>query len=128
MNSRFALLLIIAAVSVLLAFLLWQYIFNVYEVSFKVSAQNLYADSKSTVRIEAVPLNAFGIRAPFRRSSCAFELLEGKDLVSITQVFPEKGIIVLQAGDKPGKVVLKIKTRYSLWPALIEISVIPALA
>ncbi|MGE5498219.1 MAG: hypothetical protein ACM3Q2_09125 [Syntrophothermus sp.] len=115
--------IILFLVSAALLFILWQYVLNIYEVRFDVSPPVLYADSKSETVIEAVPLNAFGWKAPFRKSASIFEITEGEDLVQIIENSPEEGRLVLRAGDRQGLVVVKVTTKYSLWPSIIEIPV-----
>lgn len=128
MNSKTTIVVLAVFLIIVLTFVLWQYLFSIYEVSFKVSETVLYADSRSIAKIEAVPLNALGHKAPFRVSPSVFEFQEGKDLVDIVGNYPEKGVIILRAKDKPGKIVLSVKTKFSLWPTLIEIIIRPNLA
>ncbi|MEI7810896.1 MAG: hypothetical protein WCJ01_00565 [Ignavibacteria bacterium] len=99
--------------------------FNIYEVSFKVSDVVLFADNKSTSIIEVIPLNSFGNRVPFRKSPAEFQIVEGVDLVEIIQNDIDNGILTLKAKDMPGKITVRIKSEYSLMPSLIEISIQP---
>ncbi len=123
-NIHLILFLILAIVSLLL----YMYVFNVYEVNVIVTPAELFADGKSTVKIEAVPLNSFGKRAPFRNVSAEFEITEGKHLVTIVSADKNKGIMILRSKFDPGIVTVIIKPEKSLLPTLVEIPVNPNFA
>ena len=103
----------------------YHYIFSIYEVTFNVTPYKLYADNKSTLIIEAVPINSFGWKAPFRKTYSEFTFNEGKDLVEVIFMDKANGILKLRAKEKSGKVSVTIKTKYSLLPSTIEIVVSP---
>ena len=101
------------------------YIFSIYEVTYKLTPDKLYADNSSTLVIEAVPINSFGWKAPFRKSPVKFTINEGRDLVVVVYLDDDNGILKLRAKDKSGKVSVTIKARYSLLPSTIEIIIEP---
>ena len=101
------------------------YIFNIYEVTYTVNPQSMYADSKSTIKISAKPVNAFGWKAPLRSAPADFNIKDGKDLVDILSEDNSKGILIIKAKNNPGKIVLYINSKYSLFPSLLEIIVYP---
>lgn len=101
------------------------YIFNIYEVNYTVKPQSLYADSKSVVTISSKPVNAFGWNAPFRAAPADFKIKEGSDLVEIISLDSRKGILILKSKNKPGKIILSIKSGYALFPSSIEINIHP---
>jgi molecular chaperone DnaK (HSP70) len=72
-----------------------------------------------------VPLNSFGGKAPFRKSYAEFTFNEGKDLVEVIFQDNANGILKLRAKEKPGKVSVTIKAKYSLLPSTIEIIIEP---
>ncbi|MGE5399940.1 MAG: hypothetical protein ACM3S2_06035 [Ignavibacteriales bacterium] len=127
MNPKLVITLIFA-VMLILTYFLKQYIFNIYEVGFNLSPKVLYADNRSTAKIEAIPLNAFGIRAPFRTISASFEVIEGKGLIEIISNDNSNGTLLFKAGNTPGKVVVQIKSEFSLMPMLVEIQILSTLA
>ena len=45
---------------------IYHYVFSIYEVTYKITPEKLYADNKSTMVIEVMPVNALGWKAPFR--------------------------------------------------------------
>lgn len=117
--------LILFFVSVIAAFFLYMYVFNIYEVEVSVYPRELFADGKSTLKIEAVPLNSFGKRALFRNVSADFNFTAGKDLVSVITRDERNGVIVLRAKFTPGKVEVMVKPEKSLLPSLVEIQINP---
>jgi len=102
-------------------FFFYQYVFSIYEVTYKIVPERLYADNKSNLIIEAVPLNSFGLRAPFRNSPSEFTISEGAELVEIVFIDKDKGIMKIKAKNNPGKVSITIKPKFSLFPSTIEI-------
>lgn len=120
--------IIIIIVLLITAYFLKQYVFNIYEVTFSLSPKALYADGESKIRVEAVPVNAFGFRAPLRKVAVVFDIMEGKDLVEIVNSDLPDGFIVLKARAGSGKVVLRARSEFQLLPALIEIQVLSSIA
>lgn len=112
--------LIISIVVFTLLLLCWQYILAVYEVKFQVSETQLFADNESETTISAVPINAMGFKAPFRKTEISYKFETGSNLVETENNFDE-GIIKLKAKNETGTVVLFIKSDYSLMPTKIEI-------
>jgi hypothetical protein len=101
------------------------YLFNVYEVEYTIQPKGLYADNQSMLEIRAVPVNAFGWRAPFRSSPAEFEIREGSVLVDIIKMDKENGVLVIKAKDKPGKVSVYVSSKYSLLPSVFDINIEP---
>ncbi len=101
------------------------YVFNIYEVNLKVNRTKIYADGQSILKIETVPINAFGFKAPFRKSFTKFEIIEGKQLIDIIKKDEKNGIFVLRAKYETGKVVINVKSKHSLFPSIIEIDILP---
>ena len=120
--------IVIAIILLLAAYFLKQYVFNIYEVTFSLSPKALYADGESTIKVEAVPVNAFGFRAPLRNVAVVFDIMEGKDLVEVVDSDLPKGILILKARSGSGKVVLRARSEFQLLPAIIEISVLSSMA
>ena len=85
----------------------------------------MYADNTSILVIEAVPINSFGWKAPFRKSHTEFTFNEGKDLIEVVFRDNDNGTLKLRAKGKPGKISVTIKTKYSLLPSTIEIIIEP---
>jgi hypothetical protein len=99
----------------------YQYIFNIYEVTYRIRPERLFADNKSEIIIEVVPVNSLGWQAPLRNSPAEFTITEGAELVEIVFIDKVKGIIKIKAKENPGKVSITIKPKYSLFPSTIEI-------
>lgn len=61
----------------------YYFLYNIYGVEIKKSANNLYADFDSEITIKIYPINALGKKAWFRKTSASFEIVEGSDLISV---------------------------------------------
>jgi len=112
----------------IIALAAYSYIFKIYETKVESSARNLFADNNSTVIITAVPIDALGMKAPFRKVSSKFEIREGNVLVDIISEDNYSGKLILRAKNKIGKVIIYVKPELSLLPTLIEINIYPNLA
>jgi hypothetical protein len=122
---RIEIYLIFVIIIFIIGFSIFHYIFSIYEVTYKITPDKLYADNSSTLVIESVPINSFGWKAPFRKSHAEFTFNEGKDLIVIISFDKNNGILKLMAKDKPGKVSISVKSIYSLLPSTIEIIIEP---
>jgi len=103
----------------------YYYIFSIYEVTYRITPDKLYADNTSTLIIEAIPINSLGWRAPFRKSHARFTLNEGKDLIVIVLSDDDNGILKLRAKEKSGKVSITVRSIYSLLSSTIEVIIEP---
>lgn len=100
------------------------FLYNIYGSEVKRSAQNLYADTSSEITIEVFPINALGKKAWFRKSSATFEIVEGIELIEITERNEESGFIKIRSRGEAGLVGIKIKSEHSLLPEYIEIEIL----
>ncbi len=111
-----------------LSFLAYYFIFNIYEVTIKTEPKFLFADQNSTIRVEAVPVNALGWQVPFRKAESKFEIIEGSDLVVIEQLSEKDGLLTLRSKGRHGIVGIVITSNYALLPMYIEIKILPTTA
>jgi hypothetical protein len=118
-------LIIIASLSLVIVLLIFYYVFNIYETTIETKPENLFADKQSEVTISITPVNAFGFKVPFRKIPAGFEISEGKDLVDIIKEDDKNGSLILRAKERTGKVVILIRSKYSLLPSLVEIYIYP---
>lgn len=100
------------------------FLYNIYGSEVIRTPQNLFAQNTSEMKIEVVPINSLGKHALFRKSSAAFEIVEGMDLIEITEYNKESGFIKIRSIGKTGLVGIKIKSQYSLLPEYIEIEIL----
>lgn len=119
--------LILAFLLLIVGFSSYYYIFSIYEVTYKITPDKLYADNTSTLIIEVVPINSLGWRAPFRKPDAEFTFYEGKELIEVVFLNNLNGILKLRAKEKSGKVSVTIKSKYSLLPSTIEIIIEPSI-
>lgn len=120
-------IIIIFAALILLA-VAHYFFFNIYETSFIISSKELYADYKSMIKIESIPINSFGLRVPFKNSPTKFEIIEGENLIEIISNDEEKGIFIIRSKGETGSLSLKVKPKYSLLPTVFEINILPSFA
>lgn len=99
------------------------YAMNIYEVIIEVTPKELFADNQSTVVIETYPINAFGMKIPFRTVKTKFEITSGKELVKVVKLENENGKMVLKSKNKIGVVTVLVKPEKSLLPSEIIIPV-----
>ena len=119
MNKSLLTLLFITLL--ILLFLSWQYIFNIYEVEIKLETEELQVFNKAGVEI--IPVNSFGFKVPFRSVDYSISFIEGEDLVNLIRD-KEQTNFELVAQDKTGKVKFSVATNKSQNPTIIEIQII----
>lgn len=117
-------LIMLIFIGALALFFLWQYVFSIYEVLYKMEPDHLFVSSDSVLKIESVAVNAFGFKAPFRKAPFTYEWEMGEDLIEIVEDKSESGYMVVRSKTLSGKAVLKVKGKYTLLPSLIEIRIL----
>jgi hypothetical protein len=122
---RYKIYLILLLLILISGFSSYQYIFSIYEVTYKVVPDKLYSDNTSNLIIEAIPINSFGLKAPFRKPYAEFTFNEGKDLIEVVFQDNDDGLLKIRAKEKSGKISVTIKSKYSLLPSTIEIIIEP---
>jgi hypothetical protein len=125
MEKHGKILIVFISLSLIIILSVFYYVFNVYETEIETGPKELFADNHSVATITVYPVNALGFRIPFRKINADFEIKEGKDLIEIVKEDTKNGIIVLRAKNRTGKVVIYVKSKYSLLPLLVEINVYP---
>ncbi|MBI9073482.1 MAG: hypothetical protein JEY94_17905 [Melioribacteraceae bacterium] len=123
MNKRLGITLLIGLGLAFVSFFLWQYVFLIYEVTYKITPEELYFDNETIMNIEVIPLNSFGKPAPFRSAPSKFFIDEGIDYIKIIETNENEGFIKIKAVKASGKVVLTIKSIYGLFPTTLVIPV-----
>ncbi len=108
--------------------LIWKYYFNIYEVECIADKNYIWADNQSQVIIKCVVINSFGLKIPFRNIYAVFRIIEGQNLVDIIEADESNGILILKARFEEGKVVVKINSKYSLLPNLVDINIVKNLS
>jgi hypothetical protein len=100
------------------------FLYNIYGSEVRCFPKNLYVDHSSEMVIEVIPVNALGKKAWFRKSSATFEIVEGLELIVITERNEESGFIKIRSKGKAGLVGIKIKSHHSLLPEYVEIEIL----
>lgn len=115
---------VIILISAIIFFFLWQYVFSVYEVFYDTKPEHLYASGGEVMKIECVPLNALGFRAPFRTAPFSYKWESGRDLLQIAVDNSASGYLILKSAGKEGTAVLRVKGKYALLDSIIEIRIL----
>ncbi|HED08589.1 MAG TPA: hypothetical protein ENI57_10775 [Ignavibacteria bacterium] len=114
-------LIIFSLLIFIIVYVIHLYVYSIYEVTAVAKPGTLHSDNNSKTIIRVIPINSLGKKAPFRSVPVCFNLIEGKNLVSIEYKNNKKGITVLKVKDKPGIVKIEITSKYSLFPNIVEI-------
>lgn len=125
MMEKKEIIFIVIILLMVIAFLVYNYVFNIYEVNYEVSTKEIFADNQFVVKINVFPVNGLGFKAPLRKLDVKFYITEGKELIDIVKLDEEYGQIILKAKNQTGKVVIKFKSKYSLFPSVVEINILP---
>jgi hypothetical protein len=99
------------------------YIFNIYEVKYSVSNKTLTKENPESI-IEAIPLNSFGDRAPFRKAPFTIKIISGDSLIEISDgenVSQKK--IRIKTDSISGEVELDLKSKFDLFPVRKKIKI-----
>lgn len=123
--SKSQIYFIIISFIIIIGLLSYHYLINIYEVTYSVNPANLFADYKSTVKIETIPLNALGFRALFRHSESVFQITQGNQLVDVVHEDSCKGILILRSNGQAGKVVVSVKSVNSFLQSELIIYIYP---
>ncbi len=125
MSKRMQIIIFSAAGLLVLAVVLFNYVFSIYETKFEQDHTELYADGISTVTIRAVAINAWGFKAPFRAGTTEYLIEEGLDKIDIVKNDRQAGILVLRSKLVAGRVVVRAIPEKSLLPTSFEIEIFP---
>ena len=111
--------------AVLLAVFIFNYVFSVYETKYELSTSVLYSDGNTTAVLLAIPINAWGFKAPFRNSNTRFEFEEGAGKVEVLIKDEVRGVLKIRSKQESGKVVIRATPKNSLLPTVFEILIYP---
>ena len=123
MKRRTVIYISIFAIFVLCALFFYNYIYSIYEVKYDITNPILFCDSKSATVIKAFGINALGYKITFRNIKVDYEILEGKELIEIINDAIWKGELKIKARRECGLVIVRAKSEFSLFPAIIEIPI-----
>ncbi len=103
--------------------IVYHYLFSIYEVEIKVNPNKIYIGENSRVNISVIPVNAFGKNLFLRKVHADFKIILGENLADVILIDKEKGKMILNVKEDPGKVVVRVKCEYALLPSEIEITI-----
>lgn len=124
MNGKTVIYLLIITLPIFV-FLIYNYVFNIYEVDYRTTDVKIFADGVSTFTIEVIPINGLGTRAPFRTVKTEFRIDRGRDLIEISREDKENGILIIKALNKTGEVEITVKPEKSLFPSKFVVYILP---
>jgi len=107
--------------SLLIAYLIYYFYFNIYEIEVFVNPNRLKPDNKSTAKISIKPINSLGIKIPFRKVYSEIHFIDGNELVNILLKKDRK--IILKAKNYNGIVKIEILSKFSLLPNVVELKI-----
>ena len=124
MNSALKFLSLAIPVLFLAGFILYYFIFNIYEIEVTVSPKIVFADPSCEIQIEIKPINALGWKVPFRTETGNFKIVKGINIVEIIKVKEDVGMFILRSKGIEGIVGIYIESDFSLFPTYVEISLL----
>ena len=116
------------AIIFVLSVAVWYYIFNIADIKVIKSCDYLNADPDSKMKIEIVALNALGKKVPFRNVQGKFEIFEGKEYIEVVEKSPIDNFIIVKSNGQIGQATIKIYSKMSFLPILVEIPIIANVA
>lgn len=114
--------LILVVFLVFLTIIAVKEIFTVYSINVETNPHYLFPDGNSTATISVVSLNRFGFGVPLRELKAEFEIIEGYEKIEILSKQANK--LTIKSRYEIGKVILLIKSKYTLIPMKVEIHII----
>ncbi len=107
-------------VLIIISFLLFNYYFSIYEVTFgKVPEKVKIGDS---VTISLTPINGAGTIVPFRTSPFEIKFIEGESILKVVDDKSAEGEFVFKT-TSPGNIKLLVTPKHALKPTMFEIIV-----
>ena len=97
----------------LLSFFVWHFLFSIYEVKYKPSINEKELKCNSEISIQTVGINFFGWELPFRKIKSQIKIIEGNDLIKLTQ---KDNFVIIKTLNREGKCIIKILPEFSLNP------------
>ena len=122
MNNKFKVFSLAILVLFLIGFILYYFIFNIYEIEVTVSPKIVFADPSCEIQIEIKPINALGWKVPFRTATGKFKIVKGNNIVEIIKVKENVGVFILRSKGMEGIVGIYIESDFSLFPSYVEVS------
>ncbi len=122
MNNKFKVFSLAILILSLAGFILYYFIFNIYEIEVTVSPKMVFADPSCEIQIEIKPINAMGWKVPFRTATGKFKIVKGNNIVEIIKVKEDIGMFILRSKGIEGIVGIYIESDFSLFPSYVEVS------
>ncbi len=95
------------------SFFIWHFLLSIYEVKFEALVNTSVIKPGSKLTIKTIGINSFGWELRFRTIKSKVEIIEGKDLIKLSQI---GNSIIIKILDKEGNFTVKIFPNLSLNP------------
>lgn len=102
---------------VIISFVVWHFLLSIYEVKFETSNDASILKPNSTLTIKTIGVNSLGWELPFRTIKSKIEIIEGKDLIKLSQM---GNSVIIKTLDKEGNFAVKIYPNLSFNPTVLE--------
>lgn len=113
--------LIIIFSGLLVCYLIYYFIFNIYEIDVSVNPKKLKPDNNSTAKISIKPINHLGIEVPFRKVQPEIKFISGFNLADI--ILEKDRLVIIKVKNKTGTVKMELLSKYSLLPNIVTIKI-----
>lgn len=114
--------LVIFAISLVLV---WYFYFSIYEIKIVAQPKELTINSQKASQIKIIPLNLLGKSVPFRKVPFTYSIIQNKKLVTISKSRTGNNLLIVSPKDKSGVVKIEIVSKFSLFPNITTIKIVP---
>ncbi len=116
MTNLFTYLLFFSLLGFLATFLLFQYVFSIYEIDYEITKQT--KNNLVEYSITAIPLNSFGKKAPFRQISVDFSFQNDDNVNIVSNSNSSINFNIISEKE----IVVYVKSSYSQNPSILRIN------
>ena len=116
--------LLIIVLVFLLSFFVWHFFLSIYEVKFNTSVEGSILKCNSEIIIKTIGVNSLGWELPFRKIESKVEIIDGKDLVELSQL---ENSIKIKTLNTEGKLAIKASPNLSLNPTKFSYKIVKSL-
>ncbi len=109
----------IILISGLISLSVWLYIFNIYEIKFKVDFKKNTTHNNIEIKVDVIPLNSFGFRVPFRNPKIDYHVKKTEDFIDIRIIDNRKNIFIVDVLNG-SDIILEARSRRLMFPAILN--------
>lgn len=113
-------ILFIATAIILIGICVWLFVFNIYEVKYDLQIGTIKSNSNIEIKFDAIPLNSFGKKAPFRSVEFKYEI-DKSSSVSVNSTSEKSLVLNFDPSFKQDDIKIKFISKYSREPVLEKV-------